>query len=144
MKKYRKWQGRSEREPKWNFLKRKLVLLKLKHTQRESMHIHAHTHVHTQDELNNQAEERSSILGERYEDIMPKWSGDTRGIIFQIWEIKRLGRVSEEGSHTSILSSRTEMRQKGEAGFEETLAKNFHKLKEIKQTNMNSQIQKMQ
>ena len=36
------------------------------------------------------------------------------------------------------------MRQMAEAGFEVPLAKNFQKLKEIKQTNMNSQIQKMQ
>ena len=75
-------------------------------------HTHASIHIyaHAQNELNNQAEERSSKLGERYEDIIPKKSRDTRGIIFQIWEIKRLGRLSEEVSHTSILSSRTEMK----------------------------------
>lgn len=44
-KKYRKWPGRSERESKWNFLKRKLVLLKLKHTHVQAcIYMNRYTH----------------------------------------------------------------------------------------------------
>lgn len=74
------------RESKWNFLKRKLSVVEIKTHTRASLHIHEQ--VHTQNELNNQAEERSSKLREGYEDIIPKRSRDTRGIIFKYERVK--------------------------------------------------------
>ena len=61
---------------------KKTSVVEIKTHTRASLHIHEQ--VHTQNESNNQAEERSSKLWERYEDIIPKRSRDTRGIIFQI------------------------------------------------------------
>lgn len=91
--------------------------------------MHACTCTHTQEELNNRVEGISRKLGERYKDITQKLSRDTRGIIFHIWEIKRHGRLSEEVSHAPIFWVPEERRERmGEAGFEETMAKNFQKL----------------